>query len=68
LLRWTSLLGSAAVLGALGATRTHQHHFTLFLIVVVGLSILTVGVFVLSASPEDRSAAEPGRQPPAGVD
>jgi hypothetical protein len=56
------------VLGVLGATRTHQHHFTLFLTVVVGLSILTVGVFVLSASPEDRSAAEPGRQPPVGAD
>jgi hypothetical protein len=43
------------VLGVLGASRTHQHHFTLFLGVVVGLSILIVAVFVLTATPEEEA-------------
>jgi hypothetical protein len=43
------------VLGVLGAARTHQHHFTLFLTVVVGLSALTVAVFVLTATPEAKA-------------
>jgi hypothetical protein len=43
------------VLGALGAARVHQHHFTLFLAVVVGLSMLTIAVFVLTATPEEQA-------------
>jgi hypothetical protein len=37
----------------LGASRTHLQNFTLFLAVVVGLSVLAVVVFVLTA-PRDR--------------
>jgi hypothetical protein len=37
------------VLALLGASRTHQSSFGLFLAAVVGLSLLTVGVFVLTA-------------------
>ena len=39
-----------ALLAVLGASRTHQQNVTLFLVAVVGLSLLTVGVFVLTAS------------------
>ena len=49
LLRWTSLLGSVALLAGLGAARTHQQSFPLFLAVVVALSALIVAVFVLTA-------------------
>jgi len=37
------------VLGALGAARTHQQNFPLFLAVLVGLALLTVAVFVATA-------------------
>jgi len=50
LLRWTSLAGSVAVLGVLGAARWHLHSFALFLAVVVGLSLVTVAVFVATAT------------------
>jgi hypothetical protein len=33
----------------LGAARTHQQNFPLFLVIVIGLSVLTVAVFVLTA-------------------
>jgi hypothetical protein len=51
LLRWTSLVGSAALLAALGAAHTHQQNFPLFLTVVIALSVLAVAVFVLTAPP-----------------
>jgi hypothetical protein len=38
----------------LGAARTHQQNFPLFLAAVLGLSVLAVAVFVLTASPEGR--------------
>jgi len=56
LLRWTSLIGSAVLLGVLGAARTHQQNFPLFLTVVVGLSVLAVAVFVLTAAPDAPSS------------
>jgi hypothetical protein len=40
----------------LGAARTHQQNFPLFLTVVVGLSMLAVAVFVVTATPETPSA------------
>jgi len=49
LLRWTSLLASAALLATLGTARVHQQNFPLFLSVVLGLSVLAVAVFVLTA-------------------
>jgi hypothetical protein len=45
------------VLAALGAANMHQQNFPLFLGAVLGLSVLTVVVFVLTApptSPSDR--------------
>jgi hypothetical protein len=36
------------VLGALGAANLHQQNFPLFLAAVLGLSVLTVAVFVLT--------------------
>jgi hypothetical protein len=41
-----SLLGSVALLAALGVARTHQQNFTLFLSVVLGVAVLVVVVFV----------------------
>lgn len=49
LLRWTSLLGCAALLAVLGAGGTHQRNFTLFLIAVLGAALVTVVVFVVTA-------------------
>ena len=40
----------------LGAARTHQQNFPLFLTVVVGLSVLAVAVFVLTAAPDAPSS------------
>jgi len=48
LLRWTSLAGSAVLLGTLGVANMHQQNFPLFLTAVIGLSVLTVAVFVLT--------------------
>ena len=50
LLRWISLLGCAALLAALGAAGTHQRHFTLFLAAVLGAAVVTVLVFVVTAT------------------
>jgi len=36
------------LLGVLGASNTHQQNFPLFLTAVIGLSVLTVAVFVLT--------------------
>ncbi|HEU4371486.1 MAG TPA: hypothetical protein VFV05_24960 [Methylomirabilota bacterium] len=44
------------LLAVLGAARTHQQNFTLFLTVVIGLSMLVVVVFVLTATPETPGA------------
>ena len=55
LLRWTSLLGSAVLLGALGVANMHQQNFSLFLTAVLGLCVLTVVVFVLT---EPRGGAD----------
>ena len=49
LLRWISLVGSAALLAVLGAAGTHQRNFPLFLTAVLGLSVLTVAIFVATA-------------------
>jgi uncharacterized ion transporter superfamily protein YfcC len=56
LLRWISLLASAAVLGTLGVARTHLHNFPLFLAAVLGLAVLVVVVFVVTAGSDDRGA------------
>ena len=40
----------------LGEARTHQQNFPLFLTVVIGLSVLTVAVFVLTTAPEAPSS------------
>lgn len=37
------------LLAVLGATGTHQRNFPLFLSAVVGLSVLTVAIFVATA-------------------
>lgn len=49
LLRWISLVGSAALLAAVGAAGTHQRDFPLFLTAVLGVSILAVVIFVATA-------------------
>lgn len=56
LLRWISLLASAALLGTLGAARTHLHNFPLFLTAVLGLAILIVFVFVATSAGDDGEA------------
>lgn len=56
LLRWISLLASAALLGALGVARTHLHNFPLFLAAVLGLAVLVVLVFVATAASDDGEA------------
>ena len=38
----------------LGAARTHQHNFSLFLGIVLAVSIVTVAVFVVTAAGEPR--------------
>jgi hypothetical protein len=55
LLRWTSLVGCAALLAVLGSAGTHQRNFTLFLGSVLGLAVLAVAVFVLT---EPRGGAD----------
>ncbi|HEX9818225.1 MAG TPA: hypothetical protein VGD07_01240 [Methylomirabilota bacterium] len=40
------------LLGALGASNTHQQNFPLFLVAVLGLSVLVVAVFVATATPD----------------
>ena len=41
-----------ALLAVLGTARTHQQNFPLFLGVVLGVSVVTVTVFVLTARGE----------------
>lgn len=48
LLRWTSLVGGAAVLYALGVRRLHLHDFPVFLVILLVLSVLIVVVFLLT--------------------
>lgn len=48
LLRWTSLLGSGAALYALGTARFHHQNFSLFLMLLLALALLTVMVFLLT--------------------
>jgi uncharacterized membrane protein YeaQ/YmgE (transglycosylase-associated protein family) len=50
LLRWISLLGCAALLAFLGAAGMHQKNFTLFLAAVLGAAVVTVVVFVVTAT------------------
>jgi uncharacterized membrane protein YeaQ/YmgE (transglycosylase-associated protein family) len=52
LLRWISLLGNAALLGALGAAGLHQKSFTLFLTAILGAVVVTVAIFVATATGE----------------
>jgi hypothetical protein len=49
-LRWASLAATAAILYPLGATGFHHRHFDLFLAAVLGLAVLTVAVFVVTAT------------------
>jgi hypothetical protein len=42
------------VLAPLGVARTHQQNFPLFLAVVMGLAVLTVVVFVVTAPRNSR--------------
>lgn len=48
------------MLGALGEARVHLHSFPTFLGVLLGLCLLTVGVFVATATgaPPDRAGAQ----------
>jgi hypothetical protein len=47
---------TVALLAALGTARTHQQSFTLFLGLVLGMAVLTVVVFVVTASrPPEKS-------------
>ena len=41
------------MLGVLGAAHTHQKSFVLFLTTVLGLSVLALVVFVLTATRDD---------------
>jgi hypothetical protein len=49
-LRWASLAATGAILYSLGATGFHHRHFDLFLAAVLGLAVVTVAVFVATAS------------------
>ena len=53
LLRWTSLVGGAALLAVLGAAGTHQRNFPLFLTAVLAVSVLTVVVYVATTGPRE---------------
>jgi cytochrome c oxidase assembly factor CtaG len=49
------------LLAVLGTARTHQQYFTVFLVAVIGLSVLAVVVFVLTAPREvPRSKVDSG--------
>ncbi len=49
-LRWTSLAATGVILYALGASGFHHRHFDLFLATLLGLTVLTVVVFVATAT------------------
>ncbi len=53
-LRWASLAAAGAMLYRLGATGFHHRHFDLFLATVLGLAVLTVVVFVTTATDSSR--------------
>ncbi|HET9855403.1 MAG TPA: hypothetical protein VFR53_10115 [Methylomirabilota bacterium] len=53
LLRWTSLVGSAALLAVLGAANTHQRNFPVFLTAVLAVSVLTVAIYVATSRPRE---------------
>jgi hypothetical protein len=53
-LRWASLGATGAILYALGATGFHHRHFDVLLAAVLGLTVLTVVVFVVTASDDAR--------------
>lgn len=53
MLRWASLGGMAVALAALGAARTHQQNFVLFLGIVLGLALAVVAVFVVTAGDDE---------------
>ena len=55
MLRWASLGGMAVGLAALGAARTHQQNFVLFLVLVLGLALAVVAVFVVTAGDDERT-------------
>ena len=50
LLRWTSLVGTFALLAALGVARTHLHNFPLFLGALMVTAVVIVAVFVATAT------------------
>jgi len=52
LLRWISLVATVVLLAVLGAARTHQQNFVLFLGVVLGSAVLVLVVFVVTARGE----------------
>jgi hypothetical protein len=47
--RWTSLAATGAILYGLGARGFHHRHFDLFLALVLGLAVLNVVVFLVTA-------------------
>ena len=49
-LRSISLAATSIILYALGATGFHHRHFDVFLATVLGLAVLTVAVFVATAT------------------
>lgn len=53
MLRWASLGGMAVGLAVLGAARTHQQNFVLFLGIVLGLALAVVAVFVVTAGDDE---------------
>ena len=52
-LRSISFTASAVVLYALGASGFHHRHFDLFLATVLGLAVITVTVFAVTAAGRD---------------
>jgi hypothetical protein len=48
LLRWTSLVASAAILYAVGVRRLHLHDFNAFLTVLLALALAVTAAFVLT--------------------
>lgn len=56
LLRWSSLAAGAAALAVAGERRLHLHDFNAFLVLLLGVSLVVIGVFIATRG-DDAGAA-----------
>lgn len=56
LLRWSSLAAGAAALAVAGERRLHLHDFNAFLVLLLGVSVVVIGVFIATRG-DDTGAA-----------